>query len=181
MFYRQTKYEGEPDIGNIAYKFIFTIFLLVFALTFCFFVFLCVLDWPEWAPHFLIFCFLFFFLFNVWWSTKGVRYTECQLSIFFLSALILLAVNKIDQKKQFIELLCLFCFLGWSLSICILGTHSHLVLEHVNIEHSLGARETWSGLFAFICLFFRLSRHEEPSTVWLKPAFCEWNTPDSVP
>ena len=117
------------------------------------FVFLCVLDWPEWAPNFLVFCFFVFFLFNVWWSTKGVRYTECQLSIFFLSALILLAVNKIDQKKQFIELLCLFCFLGWSLSICILGTHSHLVLEHVNIEHSLGARETWSGLFAFICLF----------------------------
>ena len=98
--------------------------------------------------------FFFFFLFNVWWSTQGVRYTECQLSIFFLLSLILLTVNKIDQKKQFIELLCLFCFLGWSLSICILlGTHSHFILEHVNVEHSLGTQATWSGLFAFICLF----------------------------
>ena len=98
--------------------------------------------------------FFFFFLVNVWWSTKGVRCTECQLSIFFLLSLILLTVNKIEQKKQFIELLCLFCFLGWSLSICILlGTHSHFILEHVNIEHNLGAQETWSGLFAFICLF----------------------------
>lgn len=71
----------------------------------------------------------------------------------FLSALILLIVNKIDQKKQFIELLCLFCFLGWSLSICILGTYSHFRSWTCKYRAQFRARETWSGLFAFICLF----------------------------
>lgn len=65
---------------------------------------------------------------------------KCYLLIFSLSAFLLHSVNEADQKQQSIAFLSLFCFLGWSLGICILlGTHSDFILKYVNIEQNSGA------------------------------------------
>lgn len=159
-------------MGTIMGKLLVTLYLLFSFLSSLYLHFVLCIKSSEWAKKSR-----FFFLLNIWQTTKCGRYMKHYLlTIFFLSALILLSINNNDQKKQFSEF-CLFCFLGWSLGFCILlGIHSCFILKHVNIEQNLGAgRETWSGLLVFICLFIQVSRAwkafnslDQTSLFWMK-------------
>lgn len=101
------------------------------------------------------------------------QYFSCQLSFCCL----LIRLIKRNNSMSF----CVYSvFLGDLMGFHILlGTHSHFIFKHINIEQNLGAgQETWNGLLVFICSF-KLAEYQRPSTVWLKPVFSEWNFPQT--